>query len=75
MPDDFSVIHPGNIVQADLLKCLLEGDGSEPRREFLARYIECDRNPSTVLNAAFISFVLRSATERKSGPRCATLSG
>jgi hypothetical protein len=27
MRDDFSVIYSGNIVQADLLKCLLEGAG------------------------------------------------
>ena len=41
MPDDFSVIYSGNIVQADLLKCLLEGDGIQAflEDEFLGRMV------------------------------------
>lgn len=31
--DDFSIIYSGNIVQADLLKCVLEGAGIETMLE------------------------------------------
>jgi len=31
--DDFSIIYSGNIVQADLLKCVLEGAGIEAMLE------------------------------------------
>src|SRR5438067_1036380 len=39
--DDFSVIYSGNIVQADLLKCLLEGEGMQAflEDEFLGRMV------------------------------------
>jgi Putative prokaryotic signal transducing protein len=31
--DEFSVVYSGNVVQADLLKCLLEGEGIGVRLE------------------------------------------
>jgi len=39
--DDFTVIYSGNIVQADLLKCLLEGKGIQTflEDEFLGKMV------------------------------------
>ena len=50
MPDDFSVIYSGNIVQADLLKCLLEGDGIQAflEDEFLGRMVPYAATPGGV---------------------------
>ena len=45
MHEAFSVVYSGNIVQADLLKCLLERDGIQAflEDEFLGRMVSSSR--------------------------------